>query len=61
MTPTEKFAITQVDITPNNHHRWGCPVYLLDKIFQDNISGVTRWENISRAGIYIGNSPFYAG
>ena len=43
ITPMEKFASTTTDINRKNHHTWGCPVYVLDTIFQVNIAGLTNW------------------
>ena len=43
-----------------NHHTWGCTDYVLNAILQGNISGLTKWELRSRAGIYLGHSPFHA-
>ena len=33
----------------------------MDSIFQGNIAGLSKWEPLSHAGIYLGNSPFHAG
>ena len=37
------FAGTTTDINLKNHHTWVCPVYVLDAIFQGNISGLPKW------------------
>ena len=60
ITPMEKFAVTTTDNTLKNHHTWGCPVYVLDTRLQGNLSGLTKWEPRSRAGIYLVHSPFHA-
>ena len=36
ITPMEKFAGITTNITIKNHHTWGCPVYVLNAILQDN-------------------------
>ena len=54
------FSGTTTDISLKNHHTWRCPVYVLDAIFKGNISGLTKWEPCSRAGIYIGHPPFHS-
>ena len=60
ISPMEKFEGTTIDITIKNHHTWGCPVYVFHEILQGNISGLTRREPHSNAGIYLGNSKFHA-
>ena len=40
ITPMEKFLGTTTEITPKNHHTWGCPVYVLDARLQINIAGL---------------------
>ena len=40
--PMEKFSGTTTDIYLKTHHTWGYPVYVLDAIFQGNISGLTK-------------------
>ena len=57
----EKFEGTETDITIKNHHKRGCPVYVLDAILQVNIAGLHKWEPLSLAGIYFVYSLFYAG
>ena len=57
----ENFSGTTTDIYLKNHHTWGCPVYVLDAIFQGSIYGLTKWEPRSREVIYIDHSPFHAG
>ena len=59
ITSMDNLEVTTTDITIKNHHIWVCPVYVLDEIFQDNISGIPKWEIRSLAGIYIGHSPFH--
>ena len=61
ITFMEKFAGTKTDITLKNHHTWGCPVYVLDERFENNIDGITKWEPRSHAWIYLGHSQFHAG
>ena len=61
ITPIEKFSGTKTDLTLKNYHTWGFLVYVLYSIFQVNISGLTKWEPRSHAGMYIVNLPFYAG
>ena len=53
------FQAQQHTLIFTNHHTWGCPVYLLDEIFQENISGIPKWEPRLRAGIYFGHQPFH--
>ena len=43
ITPMENFAGTTTYINIKNHHTWGCPVYVLDGIWQVNISGLSKW------------------
>ena len=43
-----------------NNHTWGCTLYVLDTIVQGNISGLTKWETWSGAGIYLGHSLFHS-
>ena len=57
----DKFSGTTTDINIKNNHTRGCTVYVLYEILQGNISGIPKWETLSRAGIYLGYSPFYAG
>ena len=61
ITPMENFASTTTYITIKNHHTWGYLVYVLGAILQGNISGIPKREPHSRAGIYLGHSPFHAG
>ena len=61
ITPMEKFSGTTTDIKSQNHHTWGCTVYVLDTILQVNISEIPTWEPHSCAGIYLGHPPFHAG
>ena len=61
ITPMEKFSSTTTDISLKNHHTQVCPVYVLDKIFQGNKAGITKWESLSIVGIYIRDSPFHSG
>ena len=61
ITPMEKFSGTTTDIYPKNHHTWGCPVYILDAIFQGNLAGISKWEPRSHAGIYLVHSTFHSG
>ena len=42
ITPMVNFACTTTDITIKNIHTWVCPVYVLDAIFQGNISGLPK-------------------
>ena len=56
----ENFSVTTTDITPKNHHTWGCPLYVLDARLKGNIAGLTKWESPSCAKIYLGRSPFHA-
>ena len=60
ITPMEKFEGTATDITIKNHHKRGCPVYVLDAILQGIISGLHKWEPLSLAGIYLVHSQFHA-
>ena len=57
----EKFAGTVTGISLKNHHTWGCTVYVLDAISQDNIYGLPRSEPRSPARIYLVISKFHAG
>ena len=61
ITPIERCSGTTIYITLKNCHTWGCPVYALDAIFQDNIAVIPKWESRSCAGIYLGHSSFHAG
>ena len=61
ITPMEKFAGTTTDITLRNHHTWGFPVYVLGAILQVNISVLSNWKPLPRAGMYLGHSPSHAG
>ena len=51
ITPMENFAGTTTDITPKNHHTWGCPVYVFGAIFQVNIYVLPKFESRSLTGI----------
>ena len=42
----EMFAGTTTYINPKNHHTWGYPVYVLDAIFQGNISGIPKYGTL---------------
>ena len=44
ITTMENFSGTTIDITLNNHHKWGCPVYIVDARFQGNIARLNKWE-----------------
>ena len=61
INPMENVSGTTTDITLNNYHTWGCPVYVLDAILSDKIAVLPKWEPLSSAGIYLGNSQFNAG
>ena len=56
----EKFAGTTTYITLKSNHTSRCPVYVLDGRFQGNIYGIPMGEPLSRAGIFLGHSPFHA-
>ena len=56
ITPMEKFTGTATYIYLKNHHPQGCTVYVLDSIFQGNMSGILKWKPQSRAWIYHGHS-----
>ena len=43
ITSMGKFVVTTTDITIKNRHTYGCPVHVLDEIFQDNISVIPKW------------------
>ena len=60
ITTIKKFAGTTTDISLKNHHKWGCPVYVLDARLKENIDELPKWETRSRSGIYLGHSPFHA-
>ena len=55
------FSGTKEDIYLKNNHTWGCPVYILDAIFQGNLAGISKWEPRSHAGIYLVHSTFHSG
>ena len=55
INPMEKFAGTTTYIYLKNHHIWGYTVHVLDAILQGNVSGLTKWETRSSAGIYLGH------
>ena len=57
----DKFVGTTTYITIKNNHTQGCTDYVLYARLQRNISRIPKWETRSRAGIYLGHSPFYAG
>ena len=60
ITNIENFPGTTTDITLEIT-TWRCPVYVLDAILQGRIAVLTKWEPQSRAGIYLGHSPFCSG
>ena len=59
IAPMENFTGTTIDVTFKNNHTWGCPVYVLNARLQGNIFLLTKWEPCSRAGVYLGHSPFH--
>ena len=59
ITLIKKLAVTKIEIYHRNHHTWGCPVYVLEKIWPDNIAELTKWEPRSSAGICLGHYPFH--
>eukprot|EP00957_Ditylum_brightwellii_P072252 5492254-Ditylum_brightwellii.AAC.1 len=50
------------EIAVEDFHTWGCPVYVLDGRLQSGSGiGPPKWDPRSRAGVYLGHSPVYAG
>ena len=43
ITPMENSVDTKTSITLKNHHRWGCPVYVLDARLQGTIYCLPEW------------------
>ena len=60
LLPRRRFSGPTTDITLKNYQAWDCPVYVLDVIFQGEISGLPKCGPHSHAGIYFGHSSFNA-
>ena len=60
-SPLEKFSSTTDEITCNDFHTWGCPVFVLDEANQSGLTGSPKWDPRARAGVYLGHSPSHAG
>ena len=60
-SPYMKFA--SVDSPPqlSDQHPWGCPLYVLEHILQNDSKSLPKWDPRSRLGIYLGHSPAHAG
>ena len=61
MSPLELFSGIDEEITCNDFHTWGCPVFVLDEANQSGLTGTPKWEPRARAGVYLGHSPSHAG
>ena len=61
ITPMETFVGTTTCIYPQNHHTWGCPVFVLDAILKGKISVPPNLDPLSSSGIYLGHPPFCEG
>ena len=60
ITPMENISGKPTKYSLKNHHKWGCPFYVLNEILQGNIAGLPNLEPRSRKGIYLGHSPFHS-
>ena len=60
-SPLERFTGIQDDISPEDFHTFGCPVFVLDAANQSGGIGTPKWEPRSHTGIYVGHSPCHAG
>ena len=57
----EKFSSTTDEITCNDFHTWGCPVFVLDEANQSGLTGSPKWDPRARADVYLGHSHSHAG
>lgn len=58
-TPSQRIAMTKVDINPKHYAPFGCPVYVLDSALQSN-QPHHKWKERARVGIYLGKSQTHA-
>ena len=42
VTPMVIFSATTIDINLNNHHTWGCQIYVLDARLNETIGGLPK-------------------
>ena len=60
-TPLEKWSGIKMEIVKDDHHTWGCPVFVLASENQSGLTRTPKWEPHGRVGIYLGHSPPHAG
>ena len=56
--PIELFSQTSTATSPRHFHPFACPVYVLNDCMQAGSKG-PKWEERTRLGIYLGNSPVH--
>jgi hypothetical protein len=57
--PFSLFSIVGDSVPPKHFHPFGCPVYILSAWMQGNSKG-PKWDECTRVGINLGNSPLHA-
>jgi hypothetical protein len=57
--PVEVFSGVKAAFNPNHSYPFGCPVYVLRNELQSG-KAVNKWQERSRVGIYLGQSPQHA-
>ena len=59
LSPMERFSGSKVAPQLKKHHTFGCPIYSLDPLLQDE-KHIPRWKTRARLGIYLSVSPRHA-
>ena len=60
-TPDKKFLGLEFQICPTGYHTWGFPIVVLYDPLQGWLTGIPKWEPITRTSLYLVHSPFHAG
>ncbi len=60
-TLLSQFAQVDCQVSVQDFHTWGCPVFVLNGRLQSDPKGVPKWEPCCRVGIYMGHLPVHTG
>eukprot|EP00957_Ditylum_brightwellii_P059833 4541964-Ditylum_brightwellii.AAC.1 len=62
MSPLEVLLGHKEEISVEDYHSWGCPIFVLDSRLQSGQGiGPPKWDPRAQAGVYLGHSPVHAG
>eukprot|EP00957_Ditylum_brightwellii_P011160 845498-Ditylum_brightwellii.AAC.2 len=62
MSPLEVLLGHREEITVEDYHSWGCPIFALDSKLQSGQGiGSLKWDPRAHIEVYLGHSPVHAG